>query len=415
MSPSTTRSTTPTATPQTARGVAALPNDPGLDAILADPNLSSTAKALIAVIVRNWAWVKDHCWPSDATLARKVGKSVGHVQRCLRELERAGRIERERTDAVPNGRRIWLLWRCPGPRAGARRDPAPARTAPTAPARNERIVIVNEGTEPEIRPASRRRPEDAPVPPPLRDAPPPAASTSQAEESPEPRRPLPAAQAARETLPAPATEEIRAATDQALPGIAGGPLEGSAPAVVLDASRAAPLPLDLGAIGTPMASFSKSPLAPRAIPLRPLAPPPPAASAPRPAARRKGLGLDLAELAKIVGETADPILAAELARRTAPPPPPEPPPQTVPTAELFAKLPGRHDLIMVAARRLSEETGDYKAASLRTFERMAEAVATRAVPPSVLIDCWRQGLGPKSEHKGKVLVAAWKREAPLRC
>jgi hypothetical protein len=70
---------------------------------------------------------------------------------------------------------------------------------------------------------------------------------------------------------------------------------------------------------------------------------------------------------------------------------------------------------MVAARRLSEETGDYKAASLRTFERMAEAVATRAVPSSVLLDCWRQGMGPKSEHKGKVLVAAWKREAPLRC
>jgi hypothetical protein len=36
----------------------------------------------------------------------------------------------------------------------------------------------------------------------------------------------------------------------------------------------------------------------------------------------------------------------------------------------------------------------------------------------VLLDCWRQGMGPKSEHKGKVLVAAWKRsvtEAPLRC
>ena len=80
-----------------------------------------------------------------------------------------------------------------------------------------------------------------------------------------------------------------------------------------------------------------------------------------------------------------------------------------PTAELFAKLPGRHDLIMIAARRLSEETGDYKAASLRTFERMAEAVATRSVPPSVLLECWRQGLGPKSEHKGKVVVAAWKR------
>jgi hypothetical protein len=126
--------------------------------------------------------------------------------------------------------------------------------------------------------------------------------------------------------------------------------------------------------------------------------------------------LDLAELAKVAGD--DPILAAELARRTAPPAPPEPPPQTLPTAELFELLPGRHDLIMIAARRLSEETGDYKAASLRTFEKMAEAVATRSVPPAVLLDCWRQGMGPKSEHKGKVLVAAWKRsvaETPLRC
>ena len=241
------------------------------------------------------------------------------------------------------------------------------------------------------------------------------ASTSQAEESPEPREPLPAAQATRETLPAPVTEVICTAIDQALPGAAGGLLEGPAPAVVPDTSRAAPLPLDLGAIGTPMASFSRPPLAPRAVPPRPSASPPPAASAPRPAARRPGLGLDLAELAKVVGETADPILAAELARRTAPPGPPEPPPRALPTVELFAKLPGRHDLIMIVARRLSEETGDFQVASLRTFERMAEAVATRSVPPEVLIDCWRQGMGPKSEHKGKVLVAAWKREAPIRC
>ena len=130
------------------------------------------------------------------------------------------------------------------------------------------------------------------------------------------------------------------------------------------------------------------------------------------------MGLDLAELAQVVGATADPILAAELARRTAPPAPPEPPPVAIPTAELLAKLPGRHDLIMVVARRLSEETNDFQPASLRTFERMAEAVATRSVPSAVLIDCWRQGTGPKSEHKGKVLVAAWKRSvaaAPLRC
>jgi hypothetical protein len=343
--------------------------------------------------------------------------SVGHVQRCLRELERAGRIRRERTAAVPNGRRIWLLWRCPGDRAGARRDPAPARTAPTAPARSERVVIVNEGREPEMRPASRRRPEADPVPTARRDAPPAAASTSRAEELPAPRGPLLTAQEARETPPAPMTEELFTATAPALPGAAGGLLEGPAPAVVPDAARAAPppLPLDLGALGTSRASFSPPPRAPRAAPPGPSATPPPAAAAPRPAARRPGLGLDLAELARVVGATADPILAAELARRTAPPAPPEPPPQTLPTAELLAILPGRHDLIMVVARRLSEETGDFQLASLRTFETMAAAVARRLVPASVLIACWRQGMGPQAGHKGKVLVAAWKREAPRRC
>ena len=164
--------------------------------------------------------------------------------------------------------------------------------------------------------------------------------------------------------------------------------------------------IDLGAIGNPMASFS--------IPPRATTPPAPRPTHPYP--RRRRLGLTLEELASVAGN--DPILAAELARRTAPPGPPEPPPQALPTVELFELLPGRHDLIMVAARRLSEEMGDFKVASLRTFEKMAEAVATRLVPAAVLIDCWRQGMGPKSEHKGKVLVAAWKRsvaEAPLRC
>src|SRR5207248_1528149 len=112
MSPAITGCPCPAATPRAGTGAFALPNDPGLDDILADTGLSSTAKAIVVAIVRNWAWVKDHCWPSDETLARKVGKSVGHVQRCLRELERAGWIAREKTDAVPNGRRIWLTWRC---------------------------------------------------------------------------------------------------------------------------------------------------------------------------------------------------------------------------------------------------------------------------------------------------------------
>ena len=120
------------------------------------------------------------------------------------------------------------------------------------------------------------------------------------------------------------TEAILTATDQALPRAAGRLLEDPTPAVVPDASPAAPLPLplplplDLGAIGTPMASFSQPPMAPRAAPPGPSTTPPPAPSAPRSGSRRPGLGLDLAELAKVVGETADPILAAELARRMRP-------------------------------------------------------------------------------------------------
>jgi len=81
---------------------------------------------------------------------------------------------------------------------------------------------------------------------------------------------------------------------------------------------------------------------------------------------------------------------------------------------LFGLLPGRHDLIMVVARRLCEETNDFKVATQRTFEKMATEVATRATPAATLISCWRQAMGPRAEHKGKVLVAAWRREAAPR-
>src|SRR3954469_18461602 len=163
MTSATTRHTSPAAT-RTGRCAPALPNDPGLDDILADPTLSSTAKAIVTVMVRNWARFKDHLWPCDRTLAAKVGKSVGQVQRCLQELEQAGRIRREKTDEVPNGRRIWLLWRRPCGREGAQREVAPARSVPVAPARSEQVVIVNGGSEPGIPSAPPRpRPEVAPT------------------------------------------------------------------------------------------------------------------------------------------------------------------------------------------------------------------------------------------------------------
>ena len=97
--------------------------------LLADGRLCATARLIAVALVTHWARVKDHCWPSDRTIAARVGRSSGHVQRCLRQLERAGWIDREHTDEVPSGRRIWLLWRCG---AGARRVPAPARGPPGA-------------------------------------------------------------------------------------------------------------------------------------------------------------------------------------------------------------------------------------------------------------------------------------------
>jgi hypothetical protein len=163
----TTRCTTPAAAPRTGRGPIALPADPGLDRLLADPTLGSTAKTVATALVKNWAWSKPDCWPSDRTIAAKVGKSQGHVQRCLRQLEDAGWIHRQRTDEVPTGRLIWLAWRCPITSKGAQGDPAPAREGPPAPARDKRVVVVKERVErEEIAISERQRPEPVSAPQP---------------------------------------------------------------------------------------------------------------------------------------------------------------------------------------------------------------------------------------------------------
>ena len=73
----TTRSTPPAALPRLGRDRVALPADPGLDALLADLALGSTAKTIALALVKHWAWYKDHCWPSDLTIALKIGKSRG--------------------------------------------------------------------------------------------------------------------------------------------------------------------------------------------------------------------------------------------------------------------------------------------------------------------------------------------------
>ena len=49
-----------------------------------------------------------HCWPSIATLARRSGLGVRQVQRCLRDIEEDGWIERTSIHKV--GTNLWI-WR----------------------------------------------------------------------------------------------------------------------------------------------------------------------------------------------------------------------------------------------------------------------------------------------------------------
>jgi hypothetical protein len=100
---------------------------------------------------------------------------------------------------------------------------------------------------------------------------------------------------------------------------------------------------------------------------------------------------------------------AELLKLSAPPRPPEPDPWSQPAAELVPKLPGRFDLVMPTAKALCEATGDTNPATFRACQAMAKTVASREVPAEVLADALRQATGPQARHKGKVLVASWKR------
>jgi Helix-turn-helix domain len=91
-----------------------LPRDPSLDDLLADTRLGRLAKQLVVVLVRNWAWFAPRCWPSNASIAAKLGVHPKSIPRALRELELTGWADRLPTDNVPTGRYIRLLWRGDG-------------------------------------------------------------------------------------------------------------------------------------------------------------------------------------------------------------------------------------------------------------------------------------------------------------
>jgi hypothetical protein len=119
--------------------------------------------------------------------------------------------------------------------------------------------------------------------------------------------------------------------------------------------------------------------------------------------------LSRVDLAALVAQTDDPILSAELARLSTPRPV-EPPPRTLTTSALLGKLPGRPDLIAAVAERLCQELCDFKGATWSFCRKASESVVMGAVSSCVLLECLRQAQSPRARERGKVFVAAWKRE-----
>lgn len=137
-------------------------------ALDADPRVGRAAAELARTIL--WRWSDDSmrvCWPSQETIARAVGRSVGQVRRLLAELRRAGWlfVTRARPERDPDtgrwfrratNRYGWAWRRACAVEVGRRREQARAakdRVAPTA--RSPRGVSPRRGSSyPPTRPGA---------------------------------------------------------------------------------------------------------------------------------------------------------------------------------------------------------------------------------------------------------------------
>jgi hypothetical protein len=364
----TTRYSAPAAAPRTGPRAIALPHDPGLDRLLADPTLGSTAKTVITALVKHWAWSKTSCWPSDKTIAGKVGKSPGHVQRCLRQLEDAGWIHRQRTDEVPTGRRIWLAWRCPTTSKGAQGGPAPAREGLAAPARDKRIVVVKERRErEEVALPERQRPEPIPLAPPA----------------------APVPQPERAVAPAPAT------------------------AVALPLPPAAPVPQPERAVAPASVEVVAPPSPPPPLASRSVATAPAATRLPSPGmpltpeqqARLDALPAASRDQVLIWLATGDPILVAEARKRLAPPRPRPEIPKTLP--EVLGRIREDPSFPALAADWLASSLDDRK--SWAGFKARCEEAWRGELHPDRLLSAYEQAMGSKARNRGAIFMVAVKR------
>lgn len=381
--------TTPATTPDLDRARRHLPRE-----LLADPGLCTTAKLIAAALISIWARAKDNCWPSDRTIAQAIGRSRGHVQRCLRQLELAGWIEREATGTVPSGRIIWLSWRRADSRAGAQTPSAPAREGVAAPARTKQVEVVNEELEPAEGEETNPRPRPEQHPPVTVQGM--AASLDRTFRPDIRQTPERNNSRSREASPRP--------TSSRPPALPSRPPTSATPPSdrvgVKTSPPATPPPL-------PRPTVSR-----QTHPPKPATPPEvvPAVSAlitePELTRLREHLPTTQEQVLAWLA-SGDSILQREARRLLKPAEPPGPLATLLATHELLARLPGQPHLVAEAAQRLAEDCGDPKSWSY--YHKLAGSVASREHPSSSLIAAWEESQHRGVRSRGAVLATVWKR------
>ena len=123
----TTRCTTPVAGSRTGRGESALPQRPGTQAqslpfsalpheLRKDPRLKGNRTAIVlAAALLEYARSKPSCYPSNARLAEDLGVCQQTIRNALAALVATGWVKVVLGPDQPNGRTIWLCWRCTQP------------------------------------------------------------------------------------------------------------------------------------------------------------------------------------------------------------------------------------------------------------------------------------------------------------
>lgn len=314
-------------------------------ALIADSGLTPTDKVVAAALLF-WARASETCWPSDATIGRRVGRSPGTVQRCLRRLEAGGWIAREKTSANRTGRLIRLAWRAGGgvPTSPGARPPLPsAREAPAAPARDKEDVIVKEPQGRGEGSGERQRSG-------LR---PPASSIPQAG----PKLGIPALSAA-------------------------------------------------GAARPPHPSPSVIPQTPPASGREPAGrPTPPVPLSPGEAARLGEVSGATRERVLAWLATGDPVLMAEARKLLSQPPESRPAPAS--TAELLARIREDPRRVAQAAELLARDFEDRK--SWTALHARCKDAWEGRLEPAALAAAYRQAIGPKARNRGAIFMHVLKR------